>query len=125
MAATIPCLKPFVIAFNTGWGQGLSNQSSNNYYYKRSILNTINNPAGSAQNQKARLQSRKISSIEDICHHETHVSGGNVAGTGGNEGERRQGSEAGVNQLDMSIRETREWSVEHECIELDSFTRLR
>ncbi|KAF5859009.1 hypothetical protein ETB97_003500 [Aspergillus alliaceus] len=32
MIATIPCLKPFIIAFNTGWGQGVANKKGTSYY---------------------------------------------------------------------------------------------
>ena len=33
MVATVPCLKPFVIAFNTGWGQGLTNSDGEHPYF--------------------------------------------------------------------------------------------
>ncbi|KAE8382354.1 hypothetical protein BDV26DRAFT_278141 [Aspergillus bertholletiae] len=35
MVATIPCLKPFIIAFNTGWGQGAAG-SKGTAYHKQS-----------------------------------------------------------------------------------------
>lgn len=33
MMSTVPCLKPFVISFNTGWGQGVTNSNGENPYY--------------------------------------------------------------------------------------------
>ncbi|KAJ5198662.1 uncharacterized protein N7498_007779 [Penicillium cinerascens] len=33
MMATVPCLKPFVISFNTGWGQGVKNRNGENTYF--------------------------------------------------------------------------------------------
>ncbi|PGH15913.1 hypothetical protein AJ79_02080 [Helicocarpus griseus UAMH5409] len=39
MAATIPCLQPFVVAFNTGWGQG--NQSTKRGNYVVTTRNSI------------------------------------------------------------------------------------
>lgn len=33
MVSTVPCLKPFVIAFNTGWGQGVTNSYGENSYF--------------------------------------------------------------------------------------------
>lgn len=33
MVSTVPCLKPFVISFNTGWGQGVTNGNSQNSYF--------------------------------------------------------------------------------------------
>ncbi|RLL98079.1 hypothetical protein CFD26_106043 [Aspergillus turcosus] len=32
MLATVPCLKPFTIAFNTGWGQGVAATPGTSYY---------------------------------------------------------------------------------------------
>lgn len=32
MLATVPCLKPFIIAFNTGWGQGVAATPGTSYY---------------------------------------------------------------------------------------------
>ncbi|RHZ61409.1 hypothetical protein CDV55_106403 [Aspergillus turcosus] len=32
MLATVPCLKPFIIAFNTGWGQGVAANPGTSYY---------------------------------------------------------------------------------------------
>ncbi|KAH8701088.1 hypothetical protein BGW36DRAFT_425884 [Talaromyces proteolyticus] len=122
MAATIPCVKPFVIAFNTGWGQGLSSGGSNHYYYKRSALNTINNPAGSDQN--ARLPNPNSSSFEDTYHHEAHIStGASLAFM--RSGDERCDSTSNSHIQNMTIRQTREWSVEHECIEMDEHPRQR
>ncbi|KAK4870205.1 hypothetical protein LT330_005259 [Penicillium expansum] len=32
MVSTVPCLKPFVMSFNTGWGQGVTNGNEQNSY---------------------------------------------------------------------------------------------
>lgn len=32
MLATVPCLKPFIISFNTGWGQGVAATHGTSYY---------------------------------------------------------------------------------------------
>ncbi|KGO43778.1 hypothetical protein PEX1_039470 [Penicillium expansum] len=32
MVSTVPCLKPFVMSFNTGWGQGVTNGNGQNSY---------------------------------------------------------------------------------------------
>ncbi|PKX96226.1 uncharacterized protein P174DRAFT_450504 [Aspergillus novofumigatus IBT 16806] len=34
MLATVPCLKPFIVAFNTGWGQGVAGAPGTSYYKK-------------------------------------------------------------------------------------------
>ncbi|KAE8402103.1 hypothetical protein BDV37DRAFT_285074 [Aspergillus pseudonomiae] len=46
MVATIPCLKPFIIAFNTGWGQGVAN-SKGTTYYKQSATSASGNASRS------------------------------------------------------------------------------
>jgi hypothetical protein len=33
MVSTVPCLKPFVISFNTGFGQGVTNGNGQNSYF--------------------------------------------------------------------------------------------
>lgn len=33
MVSTVPCLKPFIISFNTGWGQGITNSNGQNSYF--------------------------------------------------------------------------------------------
>lgn len=33
MVSTVPCLKPFFISFNTGWGQGITNGNGQNSYF--------------------------------------------------------------------------------------------
>lgn len=33
MVSTVPCLKPFIIAFDTGWGQGVTNSNGKHPYF--------------------------------------------------------------------------------------------
>lgn len=47
MAATIPCLKPFVMAFNTGWGQGTKRGAGS--YYDRSGTSESHSASGAQQ----------------------------------------------------------------------------
>ncbi|KAJ5729948.1 uncharacterized protein N7483_004456 [Penicillium malachiteum] len=48
MIATVPCLRPFVISFNTGWGQGVNGSSGNSYF----------TPTGQSSNQSRAYASR-------------------------------------------------------------------
>lgn len=91
MAATIPCLKPFVIAFNTGWGQGIR-KNGESYYYNSS------NTASHTQS-KPRVDENEL----------------NPTVTGA--------SEASDNSQQLIIRETREWTLQTEYIEMDSYRK--
>ncbi|RMJ23608.1 hypothetical protein PHISP_05512 [Aspergillus sp. HF37] len=86
MAATIPCLKPFVMAFNTGWGQGTKRNGGS--YYDQS------GTSGSHSTTRAPHWSAE-------------------------EDERPMA--AGCVDVDdaLQIRETREWTVCSESIELE------
>jgi hypothetical protein len=86
MAATIPCLKPFVMAFNTGWGQGTKRHAGG--YYDQS------GTSGSHSTTRA-----------------PHWSGD----------EEERPMAAGCVDVDdsLQIRETREWTVCSESIELE------
>lgn len=33
MVSTVPCLKPFFVSFNTGWGQGITNRNGQSSYF--------------------------------------------------------------------------------------------
>ncbi|EPS28573.1 hypothetical protein PDE_03519 [Penicillium oxalicum 114-2] len=88
MVATVPCLKPFVISFNTGWGQGLANSNGEHPYYTPSGKSTSGN------HSRAYTQNRGDETG-------THVSVARL-------------SSDSHNSQQMIIRETREWIVEEE-----------
>lgn len=91
MAATVPCLKPFVIAFNTGWGQGGQKDGS----YLRSET---------SEGPPFKARSRPYPADDEItmiptggarkCEENLEASGGLV------------------------IHQTREWSLRTEYIEM-------
>lgn len=115
MAATIPCLKPFVIAFNTGWGQG--NQSSGNSY-QRQISQGGNSKSRftSSKSSNKQINSATPAFREDITH---------LGVAGATRGSERAHSEDASTSIDshesqqMIIRETRGWVVEHDAYELE------
>ncbi|CDM35647.1 unnamed protein product [Penicillium roqueforti FM164] len=43
MVSTVPCLKPFVILFNTGWGQGVTNSKGQNSYFTPTSNSALTN----------------------------------------------------------------------------------
>ncbi|KAH8422426.1 uncharacterized protein LDX57_000180 [Aspergillus melleus] len=91
MAATMPCLKPFVVAFNTGWGQGIKRNGAS--YYVDST------------NTASHAQSRQRRDDDEL----------NPTVTGASEGSD--------NSQQLIIRETREWTLQTEYIEMDTYRR--
>ncbi|PWY69046.1 hypothetical protein BO70DRAFT_300147 [Aspergillus heteromorphus CBS 117.55] len=94
MAATVPCLKPFVIAFNTGWGQGSHNKGS------RYLRTGTSGGARSVSQSQSHLKSADdeitmIPTDEDI-----------------------HGNEAANGHGPMLIHETLEWNLRTEYIEM-------
>jgi hypothetical protein len=63
IASTIPCLKPFVISFNTGWGQGLASQQGSSYYKKFGLGG---NRTSSTRSTTTRSQSGQDSSSSSV-----------------------------------------------------------
>lgn len=110
MAATIPCLKPFVVAFNTGWGQG--NRKASNYAFRDSAQ-TSKRFSRSAR-RESFLPRRSIRNSYDRTAETVHDTSGyrTEAERGAVESEESQG---------MVIRETRSWVVEHETYELAQY----
>ncbi|RAL03359.1 uncharacterized protein BO80DRAFT_17455 [Aspergillus ibericus CBS 121593] len=91
MAATVPCLKPFVMAFNTGWGQG--GQKEGSYLRSGTSGATPSQPQSqgrSADDEVAMLGSRDLRARDD----------------------------AGEGTSGWLIHETREWSLRTEYIEM-------
>ncbi|KAJ5442305.1 hypothetical protein N7445_005312 [Penicillium cf. griseofulvum] len=86
MVSTIPCLKPFVIVFNTGWGQGVRNGNGQNSYFT---------PTG------------KGASLNQSYIYSTNREEDQVNLTS-NTSRQSQGSHG------LIIHETREWRVEQE-----------
>ena len=93
MAATIPCLKPFVMAFNTGWGQGTKQNGGS--YYSRSGASGSHSASA---NQQRSIEEDEVNMIAPV------ESGG---GSGNSWG----------------IRRTREWTVHTELIQMQPVTR--
>lgn len=91
MAATVPCLKPFVIAFNTGWGQGGPKEGS----YLRS---------GTSGGPSSQPRSHLRSADDEITM--LPPEGPSQRATPG------KGARGWV------IHETREWSLQTEYIEM-------
>ncbi|PLB46507.1 hypothetical protein P170DRAFT_427822 [Aspergillus steynii IBT 23096] len=93
MAATMPCLKPFVVAFNTGWGQGIKKKNAAGSYYYDS------------HNTTSHAQSKQPRDEDEL----------NPTVTGASEGSD--------NSQQLIIRETREWTLRTEYIEMDSYRK--
>ncbi|KAK1149685.1 hypothetical protein N8T08_005238 [Aspergillus melleus] len=91
MAATMPCLKPFVVAFNTGWGQGIKRNGAS--YYVDST-----NTASHAQSKQRRDDDELNPTV-----------------TGASEGSD--------NSQQLIIRETREWTLQTEYIEMETYRK--
>ncbi|KAJ6014584.1 hypothetical protein N7540_009175 [Penicillium herquei] len=64
MIATVPCLKPFVISFNTGWGQGVNGSSGNSYF----------TPTGQSSNQSRAYASRTEEDEVDLTVRQSEES---------------------------------------------------
>ncbi|PYH48023.1 uncharacterized protein BP01DRAFT_175210 [Aspergillus saccharolyticus JOP 1030-1] len=94
MAATLPCLKPFVVSFNTGWGQGTVGQDGSSYFHQASTA--------SAAAQRSRASSGKRGS--EIRRKDQDATRSEDAGRG--------------NSQEWIIQETREWSLRYETIEM-------
>jgi len=110
MAATIPCLKPFVISFDTGWGQGREAKGSTYLHHsgvghsasKLNALNALNAmtsgskefPSHHVSNAVHQSKDRKDDAANSIDSHESQR---------------------------MIIRETRGWAVEHESFEMKHY----
>ncbi|KAJ5706973.1 hypothetical protein N7488_006774 [Penicillium malachiteum] len=64
MIATVPCLKPFVISFNTGWGQGVNSSNGNSYF----------TPTGQSTNQSRAYASRTEEDEVDLTNRQSEES---------------------------------------------------
>ncbi|RAH49715.1 uncharacterized protein BO95DRAFT_479029 [Aspergillus brunneoviolaceus CBS 621.78] len=95
MAATLPCLKPFVVAFNTGWGQGTVGQDGSSYYHQPSTA--------SATVERSHAASGK---------------GGSEASRQKNWDRTAVGDSSHRDSQEWIIQETREWSLRYETIEM-------
>ncbi|OXV07771.1 hypothetical protein Egran_04465 [Elaphomyces granulatus] len=114
MAATIPCLKPFVISFNTGWGHGTANKSQ---------CSNLQQQSGSNSYSRSLKPSAPVQEVvlpppfrQDLPEPQACVTNVEV-------GYRRHNSADSIHSHEsqrMIIRETRAWMVEHENIEMKS-----
>ncbi|KAJ5109251.1 hypothetical protein N7456_005926 [Penicillium angulare] len=87
MVATVPCLKPFLVSFNTGWGQGVTNSNGEPTYF------TPTGQTGST-NQSRVYTSRADDDEVDLT--------------------APRSSQDSHNSRKLIIHETREWTVEEE-----------
>ncbi|KAF7717714.1 Uncharacterized protein PECM_003983 [Penicillium ucsense] len=88
MVATVPCLKPFVISFNTGWGQGVVNSHGQHPYYTPSGKSVSGNHSRAYTENRADEDATRSSAVR--LSSDSH------------------------NSQQLIIRETREWIVEEE-----------
>ncbi|GBF59566.1 hypothetical protein TMEN_581 [Trichophyton mentagrophytes] len=110
MAATIPCLKPFFIAFNTGWGQGSHKRSSRYLPYN----------SGSSSKTGPNFPNKfgKIIGTSQ-ADFRNDASGTRTLSHTLNRGEAP--SIESHESQQMIIRETRGWTVEHESFEMSNY----
>ena len=88
MMSTVPCLKPFVISFNTGWGQGVTNSNGENPYY---ISTGKSTSAIRSQAYATKQEDEDEINLTVIRH-----------------------SQDSQNSQRLIIHQTREWTVEEE-----------
>jgi hypothetical protein len=119
MAATIPCLKPFVIAFNTGWGQGLSTDGSGYHFYKKSTLHTIQNSAGSSRLPKTQ-DTDALATTTCCCDPDDHVCLATGAETSVYLSDRAESmmsiDSSTADSQRMITRDSRGWIMEAGCV---------
>lgn len=89
MVATVPCLKPFVIAFNTGWGQGVTNSYGENSYF------TPTGKSGSTNHSRVYATNTRDGDVDDAI-----------------EGERD--SQESQHSRQLIIHQTQEWTLQEE-----------
>ncbi|EFQ98518.1 hypothetical protein MGYG_01545 [Nannizzia gypsea CBS 118893] len=114
MAATIPCLKPFFIAFNTGWGQGSHKRTSRYPQY-----------TSGASSKTGTTFSNKFGKIigSSQADFRNDASGTRCLSHALNR-EEAPSIESHESQR-MIIRETRGWTVEHESWEMSNYGNTR
>ncbi|KAJ5659570.1 hypothetical protein N7507_006021 [Penicillium longicatenatum] len=89
MVSTVPCLKPFVIAFNTGWGQGVTNSHGENSYFT---------PTGkSGSTNHSRIYTTNIGDEDDAI-----------------EVEHERDSQESQHSRQLIIHQTQEWTLQEE-----------
>lgn len=89
MVSTVPCLKPFVIAFNTGWGQGVTNSYGENSYF------TPTGKSGSTNHSRAYTTNAGDRDEDDAIE-------------GGRDSQESQHSRQ------LIIHQTQEWTLQEE-----------
>ncbi|OAL67543.1 hypothetical protein A7C99_1407 [Trichophyton rubrum] len=113
MAATIPCLKPFFIAFNTGWGQGSHKRTSRYPSY--------NSGSSSKTDPNFPNEFGKIIGTSQ-ADFRNDASGTRTLSHTRNRGEAP--SIESHESQQMIIRETRGWTVEHESFEMSNYENM-
>ncbi|KAM5482516.1 hypothetical protein MaudMau93_006690, partial [Microsporum audouinii] len=113
MAATIPCLKPFFIAFNTGWGQGSHKRTSR---YPPYNSRTSSKTGPNFSNKLGKIMGSPQSDFRNDTSGTRSISQAlNRGGAPSVESHESQ---------QMIIRETRGWTVEHESFEMRSYGNM-
>jgi hypothetical protein len=88
MVSTVPCLKPFVIAFNTGWGQGVTNSNGEHPYFT-----PTGKSASTTQSRAFTISKRDEDEADLAAARLSHDS---------------------QNSRQLIIHQTQEWTVEEE-----------
>jgi hypothetical protein len=116
IAATIPCLKPFVISFNTGWGQG--NHGKGSSYVLNSLTKRNGGDSGAPKSQTlASHHSQTGNNLRlrpDVHEHNWTIAHDDKETQSGR-GEEADGSVASKESQQMIIRRTAGWSVKYEA----------
>lgn len=117
MAATFPCLKPFVISFNTGWGQG--NQGIGSSYVLESFSRQKRDGSRGLKSDNIVSDSKHSKPVNNFpLRPDPHTHNWSI-GHDGNQirparGEDADGSMTSQESQQMIIRRTAGWSVKYE-----------
>lgn len=115
MAATIPCLKPFVVAFNTGWGQGSHGKGSKYVHYSSGCSSNSKTPLSVPKPSK-RISSGAPVFREDLPRHQIAEA---IHDSEDATGDNTTASIISEEPQGMIIRQTRGWTVEHEGLDVE------
>lgn len=111
IAASVPTLKPFMVSFNTGWGQGVNKTAPTGYGHSRSSRSPPRPERLSMSNKiygnMSSNQSTEIGVLSSEITETRRPHGRNLSTAS------KQSIESGK----MIIHETRSWTVEHESIQ--------
>jgi hypothetical protein len=120
IAATIPCLKPFVISFNTGWGQG--NQGQGSSYVLESYVQKKGGHSLGMKSDNVISQSNHSQAETDLpLRPDPHAHNWSIIvddhKTPSSRREEADGSVGSRESQQMFIRQTAAWSVRYDVDE--------